>query len=348
MLNKRKRDELDDSELSDEPTPGRQILPVANLPEDFDGVPMDGMQYLFLVRRDARRLPHITRVRNPYEGPAVPIAQDTPRQSSSDVLPSEKWQTAFQLHFRNLRKNLAQPTVRISVERPSLAQPLIPEKKDREAWWNFLAGHPESAWSPAARAVSRKTSKLSQRVQVHLQNTTHVMHGNDPSGSDVHQVTGVSGDILQSALDAQSAVQIIQTSSSGAATILREVTPNRLREIDPGTAIHLLMYFTHWINIHLQNRCDPSTTINNTHARWMFSLLTKVEEMVSADEMSLLRNLARACLEIVKTRRRADMKWVEVADSISDASCWMIFTAVASVWGQKDLWMDAEAALSRA
>ena len=28
----------------------RQILPVANLPSDFDGEPIDGMQYLFTVR----------------------------------------------------------------------------------------------------------------------------------------------------------------------------------------------------------------------------------------------------------------------------------------------------------
>lgn len=49
MVNKRKRDDLSDSD-SDEVTPGKQILPVANLPYDFDQEPQDGMQYLFLVR----------------------------------------------------------------------------------------------------------------------------------------------------------------------------------------------------------------------------------------------------------------------------------------------------------
>lgn len=29
---------------------GRQILPVANLPADYEGIPEDGMQYLFTVR----------------------------------------------------------------------------------------------------------------------------------------------------------------------------------------------------------------------------------------------------------------------------------------------------------
>lgn len=46
---KRKYEELDDSD-DEEPTLGRQVLPVANLPETFDGVPVDGLQYLFMVR----------------------------------------------------------------------------------------------------------------------------------------------------------------------------------------------------------------------------------------------------------------------------------------------------------
>jgi hypothetical protein len=46
---KRKRDDRDD-DSDEEPSPGKQILPVANLPEDFDGVPEDGLQYLFTVR----------------------------------------------------------------------------------------------------------------------------------------------------------------------------------------------------------------------------------------------------------------------------------------------------------
>lgn len=46
---KRKRDETADSD-DEETSYGRQILPVANLPDDFNEEPMDGMQYLFTVR----------------------------------------------------------------------------------------------------------------------------------------------------------------------------------------------------------------------------------------------------------------------------------------------------------
>jgi hypothetical protein len=46
---KRKRGE-DDEDDEDDLAYGKQILPVANLPDDFDGEPLDGMQYLFTVR----------------------------------------------------------------------------------------------------------------------------------------------------------------------------------------------------------------------------------------------------------------------------------------------------------
>ena len=42
-------EEADDSE-DDKALPGRQVLPVANLRDDYDGIPQDGMQYLFTVR----------------------------------------------------------------------------------------------------------------------------------------------------------------------------------------------------------------------------------------------------------------------------------------------------------
>jgi Survival motor neuron (SMN) interacting protein 1 (SIP1) len=45
---KRKREEYESSD--EEPLLGRQVLPVADLPDDFDGEPLDGAQYLFTVR----------------------------------------------------------------------------------------------------------------------------------------------------------------------------------------------------------------------------------------------------------------------------------------------------------
>ena len=50
---KRKRDARGDGHGDDDDDDARgmrQILPVANLPIDFNGEPMDGLQYLFTVR----------------------------------------------------------------------------------------------------------------------------------------------------------------------------------------------------------------------------------------------------------------------------------------------------------
>jgi hypothetical protein len=45
---KRKREDYDSSD--EEPLLGKQVLPIANLSDDFDGEPKDGAQYLFTVR----------------------------------------------------------------------------------------------------------------------------------------------------------------------------------------------------------------------------------------------------------------------------------------------------------
>ena len=47
MASKRKWAEDSDE---DEPLMGKQVLPIANLPADFAGEPMDGLQYLWTVR----------------------------------------------------------------------------------------------------------------------------------------------------------------------------------------------------------------------------------------------------------------------------------------------------------
>lgn len=47
---KRKRPAYEDDSDEEIASYGRQILPVANLPSNFDGEPEDGMQYLFTVR----------------------------------------------------------------------------------------------------------------------------------------------------------------------------------------------------------------------------------------------------------------------------------------------------------
>lgn len=114
------------------------------------------------------------------------------------------------------------------------------------------------------------------------------------------------------------------------------------------------MYFAHWINLYLEEDALRKYTVTETHARWIFVLLSRVDDYISADETSTLRSLARGCIGLIKERRAAaSMESALEADTqvssgmIAEASCWIIVTAVIGVWAQRDLWQDAEVMLSK-
>lgn len=119
-------------------------------------------------------------------------------------------------------------------------------------------------------------------------------------------------------------------------------------------ALHLLMYFTHWIQLHLRSPELDLHTPTESHARWIFSLLSRVGDYISADDMNLMRNLARACLALLKETKKTDTSASSSSRSdstfpsrIGESSCWIIITIVADFWKQRDLWIDAEDTLSR-
>ncbi|KZT72549.1 hypothetical protein DAEQUDRAFT_722708 [Daedalea quercina L-15889] len=387
---KRKYQDADFSDDDEEPTLGRQVLPVANLPADFNGVPEDGLQYLFTVRRDARSLPQITRVANPYE------VKEEQRESvigemnaEHPLLPSEEWREVFLKRFKNFRKNSMQPTLRVDV--PSASRKLIPDKKERDLWWAFLTGQPASVWDPPKKPKPPKSNKTWRgRSQGSSMDTLVYSDSAEPSqelsysledgrifstsSSEMWRVT-TDGVELTSSLNAATSLptpsgtpappdRIEELSSSNTApsgpasgSLLEDIrppepTPTFMKQIDHRYALHLLMYFTHWINLHLERGSTPSPhAIADLHLRWIFVLLSRVEDYVSADETSLLRSLARACMSLIeegRTRGLLDTAGITAEPPpIDEPACWMVITAVVSIWGQRDLWMDAEAMLRR-
>ena len=114
------------------------------------------------------------------------------------------------------------------------------------------------------------------------------------------------------------------------------------------------MYFAHWINLSLEEPFPRERAITETHGRWMFALLSRVDDYLTADEMSTLRSLARGCMDLIKHRlqqQRADGAAPDVeADvddvTIAETSCWLVISAVIGLWGQRDLWQDAESMLA--
>jgi hypothetical protein len=140
------------------------------------------------------------------------------------------------------------------------------------------------------------------------------------------------------------------------------------------------MYFTHWFNHYLESldRSSNSTTTyapTDVHMRWVFALLTRVDLFCSADEIGSLRNLARTCLALISAVRRAQTGGIPVFapceredgetetetgtttevetnvdlsnTRLSECSMWVVFCAVTNIWGQRDLWDEAEQALSQ-
>lgn len=381
---KRKWEDADYDSDDDEPSFGKQTLPVANLPMDFDCEPEDGMQYLFTVRRDARRLPHVTRVANPYElpEPVLPIGLEQPADSSCSNLPSEHWRSTFLTHFRNLRKNINQPTIHVHID-PHGSRKVMPDKKERDLWWIFLSGSPESDWNPPKKSkkLSSKKSRFSSYMpaicdesegehDIHDQQTRHETHetwrinsegdvelaednlAEAPSSTAQPLPNGSASSMSPVATEFGSIGPLSTRPGTVQLCNSREITPSLLRKIDHNMSLHLLMYFAHWMNIHLQHPADPTFAILESHARWMFALLAKVEDFISADDMSQLRSLARACLELLLRRRKAGEPGVlgHLSSKIgmAETSCWIIFTAVCGIWGQSDLWRDAETLLASA
>lgn len=105
------------------------------------------------------------------------------------------------------------------------------------------------------------------------------------------------------------------------------------------------MYFTHWIRLYLEDDNSATHLITASHARWIFVLLSRVEDFVYAEDTAHLRDLVRACLSLIQKRKRQLDDASPESITMDETSCWIVITAITGVWGQRDLWMDAEAAL---
>jgi hypothetical protein len=84
---------------------------------------------MIFSRREFNRLPHITRVANPYEQPPAPLIPQTTASARDSRLPSEEWRVTFEKRFKNFRKvwlsltsvwNMAK---RLTAYRTSLSRP---------------------------------------------------------------------------------------------------------------------------------------------------------------------------------------------------------------------------------
>ena len=60
-------------------------------------------------------------------------------------------------------QNSVQPTIHIHI--PDSSVKMMPDKKERDLWWAFLAGRPESEWNPPKKPKQPKLSRWQQHHQ---------------------------------------------------------------------------------------------------------------------------------------------------------------------------------------
>lgn len=138
------------------------------------------------------------------------------------------------------------------------------------------------------------------------------------------------------------------------------------------------MFIAHWIRKSLDG--TPIYALQSTlarpphfpkhHQQWAFSLLAQLDTSLRSEDISHLRETARACIAAIRRDLESDGPVVVEADSgvsliggdqIGSTTrdevdhsfwyahltgTWMIVGAIASVWGQRDMWQDAEEALA--
>ena len=158
-----------------------------------------------------------------------------------------------------MAQNLTQATIHVGHDHSGSRRRVIPPKKDRDAWWKFLAGHPESAWSPRDRSVRKKLS-TSHRTQASADSAEVVQPGNATNPLDVqsrdepsHLSITYLYDLPRNAPRHSSSLDILRIAESTHVTPFAvdpsisseevggehiehlsppEVTPSHLREID--------------------------------------------------------------------------------------------------------------------
>ncbi|CDU21991.1 uncharacterized protein SPSC_00621 [Sporisorium scitamineum] len=318
---------------------GVQSLPVAVLPDDFSGDPLDGEQYLAVVRREAAAAPGVFfAAHNPYaqstlEASNLAPPPDAPTSitaiPSNDeddrlIMPSTEWRTTFTRQFKNAREALSNPPL----EPVKLTRDDLPKITNTNAWYAWIHGRPPPPTS-AEEAEKHSAKKYEWRIR-------------EPSASLLLRLSTEQMLALLEAFPYWIAHRVTIPDSQTKAS-----------ERSGGEVLQPL------------------------HARWLFALLLRLDGRLVSEEISTLRTLARACVAAItlsRIRRKAfrsrvrqqggeggakagddnknavgiDGKEEEESKMRRDeAGAWMMIAIVAGVWGQSDLWEDARGDMRR-
>ncbi|TKY86875.1 hypothetical protein EX895_004163 [Sporisorium graminicola] len=318
---------------------GVQSLPVAVLPDGFSGDPLDGEQYLAVVRREAAAAPGVFfAAHNPYAPNALEAsACSAPTDASTSIaaisnddnndglaMPSADWRTTFTRQFKNAREALSNPPL----EPVKLTRDDLPKITNTNAWYAWIHGRPPPATS-GEEAEKHSCKPYEWRIR-------------EPS-----------------------------------ATLLLRLNTEQMLALLEAFPYWIAHRVTIPDSQTKPSERSSGEVLQPLHARWLFALLLRLDGRLVSEEISTLRTLARACVAAItlsRIRRKAvrsraskqqgdvraeadhhDQGPVRIGGGDEEtvrmrrdeASAWMIIAIVAGVWGQSDLWEDAMGDMER-
>ncbi|KAK4704160.1 gem associated protein 2, partial [Phenoliferia sp. Uapishka_3] len=354
---------------------GSQVLPVAELADDFDGNPDDGMEYLFLVRREASTHPAVHRAINPYA-----IEEDNepgprrPTPEAPDDRPSEAWRAAFVKHFEGLRARMASVPPESTFPPPHYGE--IPSARDESGWRVFINGR-RLKRETAAKAVEEAPKELTLAEAKRLALASLEMDEepapppppapiptpapfSEPDSFDPDHPPHFPSPALLLAINQPTMVHIIShindwlvERSEAHETTLNFVpstifAPRRAAvRKTPGAPITVTKasLVTNLPPTPPLAKRAPLPSLNET--QWILSILSSLDSLLAGDDISILRTICKTLIALVTVSEAAksaeDRDGVKLSREDEDeaeqiAMCWMVVAAVASTWGQGDLW----------
>ncbi|OCF58288.1 hypothetical protein L486_04319 [Kwoniella mangroviensis CBS 10435] len=391
-------EDIEDEGLIDNPR--SQCLPVGVLPEDFSGEPIDGSQYLAMANRDNQNLPFVKTVINPYRsdliGPTLPSSLSASNKTGSSsrhpALPKESWQELFPIHYQGYRKHIQSQLSSSSSSTSSYPSdyPPIPPASRRSDWYAYINGYQSNPKKGKPKGKQKAKPALTEE---------EMMNAAMGEGMDVDEEAAVEAEVVEDV--------VIGKTSRGNEKVVgapREPLLGVLRKLNSSQALLILSHFAHWLSESIEQSPPPlpggpdlppdqpgistpspssrhpqnTNHLSSNYFNWIFSLLLITDTQLSSEEISILRDLARASMKVAGHRyiigvvgKHINEGWVlgeglnnqqrtveangqdrtevpgektEIGDSVDQilARCWLIIHAVAIGWGQKDLLFELD------
>ncbi|PVG03474.1 hypothetical protein CPB86DRAFT_793403 [Serendipita vermifera] len=296
-----------------------QVLPVANLPDSFDGVPQDGLEYLFTVRRDSKLLPRFTRAPMPFpldtlESSATADKMLLHNATTSQVdptkvyahVPTDKWRDDFVQKFRDFRVKLKRELDQCKNGSRQIPDPdtAPPNFQSREAWWKYITGS-----GLAVQEHDEDANDDNDAVRDEDEDMSSSVEGEDEPREINGPVATTSSSEVQSLASTKPASNSNIVPDPGIVARPHEPTASVLIRLSTRNITQLLYWHSVWLNSFADSLDgDPKAPTPTSllraprpiHQRWMFHLLGLLDEHLDGNDMSTIRMVARACIRFIK------------------------------------------------